>query len=156
MQPYRGEGREARWPAPPTPWRDLWLPVGSSSSTPLPGSHVLILTIPAPVGVGEAVYTQVANGARSKHASKEATVGEPGEAERAGSQEFQATGPWPWLSIPKLYFCIPPSPLTPVITSPLTLRVSPSLILRSPFLCLFRRVLHLWDMPSSKSSDRPT
>lgn len=156
MQPYRGEGREARWPAPPTPWRDLWLPVGSSSSTPLPGSHVLILTIPAPVGVGEAVYTQVANGARSKHASKEATVGEPGEAERAGSQEFQATGPWPWLSIPKLYFCIPPSPLTPVITSPLTLRVSPSLILRSPFLCLFRRVLDLWDMPSSKSSDRPT
>lgn len=78
LQPYRGEGREARWPVPPTPRRDLRLPVGSSSSTPLPGSHVLILMIPAPVGVGEAVYPQVANGARGKHASKEATVGEPG------------------------------------------------------------------------------
>lgn len=104
--------------------------LGALEQGPLPGSDVFILTIPAPACVGKAIYPQVVNWAQGKHSSKVASVGKPGEAERVGNKEFQVIGPGPFLArISKVNFWVSPCPLTPVITSPLTPRKSPCLIL---------------------------
>lgn len=59
--------------------------LGSLEQGPPPGSDVIVLTIPAPVRVGKAIYPQVVNWAQGKHPTKVASVGQPGEAERVGN-----------------------------------------------------------------------
>lgn len=92
LQPYGGRGQGGRYlpltgslghtqpfgprrPMSPTRWRDLQPRARLPKQGHPPGSDVVVLTIPAPVCVGEAIYPQVVNGAQGKHPPKVAVVG---------------------------------------------------------------------------------